>query len=489
MRRSGVLCHITSLPSEGGIGTLGKEAYRFVDYLVSAGMKVWQVLPIGPVGYGESPYQSGSTFAGNPMLIDLPTLVDQGLMDAKDIPVLPSSSVCDFEPVKAAKDKALRAAFAYGFEKVSRQVKDHVRRTPWLQDYALYAALKTEFELRSWMTWPDNIRLRKKSAVRAYTQRLKDEIDYQCFLQYLFDMQWRALREYANSHGISLFGDIPIYVAEDSADAWTHPECFQFDEDEHPLRVAGVPPDYFSADGQLWGNPLYNWQHMQSTKFDWWIERLQGAAARYDLLRIDHFIGFANYYSIPFGAPNARKGKWVRSPGKSLFRQVRARLPQLDIIAEDLGEVGPRVRELLDWCGFPGMKVLQFAFSGGDTNQHLPAYYTENAVVYTGTHDNDTTRGFWTKATEEEKEAAHAVMGEFEDEEAVSMFIRTAMASKPDLAMVPAQDLLDLGTEARMNYPGILGGNWQWRMTAEQMTALEENAPELRTLLEGCERA
>lgn len=488
MRQCGVLLHITSLPSRGGIGTLGREACDFVDFLHAAGFRIWQVLPIGPTGYGESPYQSGSTYAGNPMLIDLETLVSQGLMNQKDIPYLPDSSKADFEAVKKAKSTALRACYEKCQDQVRQQIQDYRSRTPWLKDYALYAALKEHFDMRSWMTWPDDIRCRRPEALLAWEKKLKHETDYQSFLQYLFDMQWRKLKEYANAKGIRLFGDIPIYVAEDSADTWAHPECFQMDRDLRPVRVAGVPPDYFCADGQLWGNPLYNWRYMYLHGFDWWLNRLKGAAERYDMLRIDHFIGFANYYSIPYGAKNARNGKWVKSPGKALFRKVLRELPDLNIIAEDLGEVGPRVKKLLEWSGLPGMKVLQFAFSGGDTNQHLPSYYTENAVAYTGTHDNDTTRGFWLRANEEEKKAAHDIMGSFTDDEAVSRFIETVLKCKADTAVIPMQDLLDLDNSARMNMPGTLGGNWLWRMTREDFDFVQKNAPVLHSLLKGCDR-
>ena len=489
MRESGILMHITSLPGRGGIGTLGREAYEFVDFLEKSGVKVWQVLPIGPTGYGESPYQSGSTFAGNPLLIDLETLWDQGLLDGKAIFSMPCESKVDFETVKQKKEQALRACFEKSYTKVKTQVADYLARTPWLEDYAFYAALKSHFELKSWMTWPDELRRREKEAMLVWKKKLQDEFNYQCFLQYLFDMQWNALKQYANKKGIRLFGDIPIYVAEDSADAWSHPEIFQFDKDLRPIKVAGVPPDYFQEDGQLWGNPLYNWKKLKHKKFAWWIDRLAGAAARYDLLRIDHFIGFANYYSVDAGAPNAREGKWIKAPGTKLFKRVRKQLPELNIIAEDLGEVSQRVKDLLEDCAFPGMKVLQFAFGGEEDNMHLPDNIPENCAYYTGTHDNDPIAAYWEKASEKEKAWVHKKLGEFSDEEAPAVFVKTVMESKAALAVVPAQDLLGLGIESRMNLPGTLGGNWLWRMTEEEFAGLKGKAELLKTLLKGAGRA
>ena len=488
MRRSGILLHITSLPSGEGIGTMGQEAFRFVDMLKEAGFTVWQVLPIGPTGYGESPYQSGSTYAGNPLMIDLTLLRNQGLLAESDLVSLPESDRIDFEQVKQLKNRALRASFRYGWKKVSTQVHDFLDRTTWLKDYSLYAALKEHFELRSWMTWPEDIRHRRPEAMEAWKKTLRDEIDYQCYLQYLFDMQWRALKEYANNAGVSLMGDIPIYVAEDSADTWAHPENFQFDADLHPTRVAGVPPDYFCEDGQLWGNPLYNWRYLHFHRFAWWMDRLENASQKYDILRIDHFIGFANYYSIPYGSKNARVGKWVNAPGKALFRRVKKELPDLEIVAEDLGVVSARVKKLLESCGFPGMRVLQFAFGGDDSNQHLPANCSENIAYYTGTHDNDTSRGYWERIPKQEKENARKVLGSVSDEEAVAAMIRTVFSAAPALAVVPMQDLLDLDNKARMNYPGTLGGNWLWRMTHEDMNYICGKAPLLRKLLKGCDR-
>lgn len=483
MRRSGILLHITSLPGNGGIGTLGREAYEYVDFLAKAGVKVWQVLPIGPTGYGESPYQSGSTFAGNPLLIDLETLWDQGLMNGKDLFSMENLDHVEFEQLKEKKDKALRACFASSFEKVKIPVKDYLDKTPWLKDYALYAALKTKYDLRSWMTWPEEIRRRDKVAINDCENSLKDEIDYQCFLQYLFDMQWRALKEYANKKGVLIMGDIPIYVAEDSADTWAHPENFQFDKQLHPVRVAGVPPDYFCEDGQLWGNPLYNWKYLKRHKFAWWMDRFRGAAERYDILRIDHFIGFANFWSVPAGAPNARNGEWVKAPGKKLFRRVAKELPELEIVAEDLGEVNDRVRKLLADCGFPGMKVLQFAFGSDDSNMHLPQNLSENTAFYTATHDNDTTVGYWVRIDEKEKANTRRILGDFEDDEACAAYIKAVMESVAKLAVIPMQDLLGLDNHARMNSPGTLGGNWLWRMTKSDFEEMKEKAGLLRELL------
>ena len=359
----------------------------------------------------------------------------------------------------------MRQSFAYAYDKVKGEVDAYVSSQEWLCDYALYAALKKKFDLRSWMEWPDEARLRKEDAMAAYREELKDEIAYQCYVQYLFDMQWNALKDYAHANGVLLFGDMPIYVAEDSADAWGHPENFQFNEDRRPTGVAGVPPDYFSQDGQLWGNPLYNWDAMKEEGYSWWLKRLDAMGKRFDLVRVDHFIGFANYYRVPAGAPNARTGEWIIGPGRDFFKKVKKELPHVHIIAEDLGAVNDRVRSLLKFCEYPGMKVLQFAMGGG-RNPHAPAQHKENAIVYTGTHDNDTTLGWWKNASEEEQKKARKLTRTKGDQDIVMGMIKLAMSSVCDTAIIPMQDLLNLDTDARMNMPGVVGGNWQWRMTA-----------------------
>ena len=463
-RCAGVLLHVTSLPEKGGIGTLGETAYQFVDFLKKSGMRIWQMLPVGPTGFGESPYQSGSTFAGNPLLIDLKTLEKQGLLPEGAFEPLCDSAKVDYDAVRVQKEMLLRKSFAYAYEKVKADVDAYVlSQKDWLPDYALYAAIKGRFENRSWMEWPAEVRHRTEEAMAYYKEELKDEIAYQCYVQYLFDMQWQALRTYANGKGVKLFGDMPIYVAEDSADTWGHPENFQFDEDLRPTGVAGVPPDYFSEDGQLWGNPLYAWDDMKKNGYSWWLKRLAAMGDRFDMVRVDHFIGFANYYCVPFGAPNARTGEWIIGPGRDFFSKVKKELPHVNIIAEDLGAVNARVRSLLRFCGYPGMKVLQFAM-GGTRNPHAPAQHTENAIVYTGTHDNNTTLGWWQAASEDEQKKARRMTGTKKDQDIVGGMIKTAMASVCNTAIIPMQDFLRLDGESRMNVPGVVGGNWDWRM-------------------------
>lgn len=467
MRQSGILLHISSLPGPGGIGSMGREAFAFADFLRASGMSLWQVLPMGPTGYGESPYQSSSVFAGNPMLISCARLREEGLLTYEDSEEFSPEALdqVDFPAVRENKEKLLRRCFAQSEKKLAKELTDFIRENPWAEDFALFTAVKKHFGDQMWTRWPDEgIRLRQKDAVARYRRELDVEVRYHLFCQYLFRRQWFALKKYCNGLGIRLFGDMPIYVAEDSADTWTHPKVFQLDKNRVPRRVAGVPPDYFSADGQLWGNPLYRWTSLRLHGYAWWVERMRAMAAMYDLIRIDHFIGFANYYSIPYGAPNARGGKWVVGPGKSLFRTFNRKLPGLPIIAEDLGCLSPRVQRLLNYVGYPGMKVLTFAFGSGDDNVHLPQNYPTNCVAYTGTHDNDTVLG-WLSA-QDENTVAHArrVLGFDKAEDAPEAFIRGVMESRADTAVIPMQDALHLDGSARMNLPGTIGGNWLWRM-------------------------
>ncbi len=479
MRRSGVLLHITSLPSPGGIGTLGRAAYDFVDFMERAGLSIWQMLPVGPTGYGESPYQSTATHAGNPMLIDLDTLVREGLLRAE----LPKGdgdpAAVDFAAVRREKDALLRLSFEQSFKRVRGEVAAFIEGNPagkQLEIFALYAAIKARFGGAMWTKWPAEYR----DFRRVDSAPFRAEMDFHRYCQWLFFRQWRALKEYANARGIALFGDMPIYVAEDSADTWAEPHLFQLGKDFRPLRVAGVPPDYFSEDGQRWGNPLYAWGRMRRQGFRWWISRLSSAAALFDWLRIDHFIGFANYYSIPASSPTAREGKWVKAPGAALFKRVSRELPELTIIAEDLGEVGPRVRKLIARFGYPGMKVLLFGFDSDEENPHFPGNVVENSVVYTGTHDNDTAAGWWEKAAQPVKDLALRALPEMDN--LPDALIECAFRSIADTAIVPMQDFLHLGGEARMNFPGTVGGNWLWRMLpgaaddglAEKIRALNE---------------
>lgn len=481
MKKSGVLLHITSLPGCEGIGTLGKGAFRFVDFLSKAGAKIWQVLPIGPTGFAESPYQSTSTFAGNPMMIDLETLYDQGLTDEKPYEA-PHADFIDFETARARKDAALRRAYACSGEKLRPQVAAFEKENDWTSDYALFMAAKNYYGGMGWMAWPDEgLRLHRPEAVSVWREKLADEVHYQLYLQYLFRVQWFMLKRYANEHGITLFGDMPIYVAEDSADTWSHPECFLLDENRRPTLVAGVPPDYFSEDGQLWGNPIYNWKAMKAGGYEWWLKRFACAGKLFDLVRVDHFIGFANYYTVKAGATTARNGKWVNNDGRALFRTVKKTLPDVHIAAENLGVLSERVEKLLAYCGFPGMKVLQFSF-GGDACD--PAEYPENCICYTGTHDNPTTAAWWENgASEEEKNNVRKYLGTDADTDIVGTMIRAAYASACDTTVVPMQDWLALPTEYRMNAPGTVGGsNWRWRLRGSELT--DALAKKIRKLAE-----
>ena len=467
MRRSGILMHISSLPGPGGIGSLGKEAYAFADFLKASGMAVWQVLPLGPTGYGESPYQSSSVFAGNPMLISCAALREAGLVaygDGEEFTPDDPERV-DYPAVRESKEKLLRRCFAQSEGKLQKELAAFRRENPWVEDFALFTALKARYGGVMWTKWPDReVRRRQPAALERCRRELDGEIRYHLFCQYLFFRQWFALKRYCNGLGIRLFGDMPIYVAEDSADTWTHPEAFQLDGEGVPKRVAGVPPDFFSADGQLWGNPLYRWFSLRLHGYGWWVERMAAMAKMYDIVRIDHFIGFANYYSVPQGAPNARTGKWIIGPGKSLFRTLERKIPGLNIVAEDLGCVNDRVRRLLTAVGYPGMRVLSFGFGGGEDNPHLPANYVTNSVVYTGTHDNDTVRGWIDTADDAALAQARQLLGFDKPEDGPGAFVHAMLASRADTAMIPMQDVLGLGGWARMNRPGTIGNNWLWRM-------------------------
>lgn len=473
MRSSGILMHITSLPSPGGIGTLGQEAYEFADFLQASGFRIWQVLPVGPTGYGESPYQSSSVFAGNPLMISCRSLREENLLTYEDSeefsPENPEK--VDYEAVRKNKMMLLRRCYEESAGKMSHQLDLFHAENPWVVDYALFTAVKEYFGNVMFSAWPDRgIICRTPESIRKYSELLKDEISFHVFCQFLFRRQWRSLKEYCNERGILFFGDMPIYVAEDSADAWTNPDIFQLDRNMIPKRVAGVPPDYFSEDGQLWGNPLYRWHRLRFRHYDWWVRRMKGMAELYDMIRIDHFIGFANYFSVKHGSPNARNGKWIIGPGKKLFKTLNKEMPGFRIVAEDLGCVNQRVEKLLQWCNYPGMKVMLFGFDGDDTNNHFLKNYGQNSVAYTGTHDNDTILGWVDSASEEALTKAMKTLGFKTKEEAPDAFIRGLFQSPCDTVIVPMQDILHLDNNSRMNLPGSIGGNWSWRIKPGSLT-------------------
>lgn len=487
MRASGILLPIFSLPSKYGIGTFGRCAYRFVDQLEQAGQKYWQILPLGATGYGDSPYQSFSTFAGNPYFIDLEILIEEGRLTLDDIKGHDfgrDERYIDYEKIYNNRYEVLKKA--YQRENLSKNdaylkfVRDN---EAWLNDYSLFMALKDSFEGIMWQEWPMELRDRKEESLLEAATKLKEEVAFYKYLQYLFDKQWNQLKQYANKKGVKIIGDIPIYVALDSADTWANSEMFFFDDNYQPIEVAGCPPDAFSATGQLWGNPIYDWKKHQQTGYQWWIERISHCFKQYDVVRIDHFRGFDEFYSIPYEEKTAEKGKWKKGPGMDLFTKLQEKLGTLDIIAEDLGYVTDSVKALLRDSGYPGMKVLQFAFDSREASNYLPHHYDKNCVVYTGTHDNDTLLGWYDVISPEDKLVAKKYLGisaplkadrTKEEEldvarEYCDRIIRLALGSVADLAIIPIQDYLGLGSEARVNVPSTLGLNWRWRLTKEDM--------------------
>ena len=498
MRESGILMPVSSLPGPYGIGCFGAEALKFVDFLAAAGQHIWQLLPLSPTGYGDSPYQSCSAFAGNPYFIDLDALKADGLLTAAQLKAEPWGTnplSVDYGTLYTSRYKVLRAAYAAWREKYAGRFgcahyypDDYYAFTltneSWLNDYALYMALKTANGMKSWAEWPREYRLRDAGALAEFAAGQEEEIGFWKFLQYEFAVQWKKVKDYANEKGIKILGDIPIYVSADSVDAWVGGELFELDAQGGFARVAGCPPDYFSADGQLWGNPLYNWPYHKQTGYAWWVRRVRHALGIYDLLRIDHFRGFDTYWAIPAGSPTARTGKWENGPGMDLFRALEAALGKLPIIAEDLGDLVPSVRKLLADSTFPGMKVLQFAFGGGD-NEYLPHNHVKNSVVYPGTHDNTTLTDWWVNAAPAKEKANAAAylhltpckptakeVAAVRTDAARTALLRAALGSVADRAIIPMADWLGLGAEAHLNTPGKLGGNWAWRAAAGFDTAL-----------------
>lgn len=475
-RSSGILLPIAALPSEGGIGTLGRAAYEFVDFLAAAGQSWWQILPAGPTSYGDSPYQSFSTFAGNPYFVDLEELCRQGLLSPEEWNTLEwggNPRYVDYGTVYRQRFGVLAKAAERAWQRQPEAIQEFVQANAgWLPDYALYMAVKKHFGMRAWTEWEDEaIRLHRPEAVAAYTEKLQEDVRLFEYIQYEFFAQWQKLRAYAREKGIGIIGDLPIYVAMDSADVWAGPENFQLDEENLPLEVAGVPPDYFSKDGQLWGNPLYNWERMKQDGYGWWIRRIDGAARLYDVVRIDHFRGFESYWAVPFGAKTAREGRWVKGPGMDLVGVLTSWFPQLQLIAEDLGILTPEVHQLLQQSGLPGMKVLEFAFNPTEPSSYLPHNYTENCVCYAGTHDNAPIMAWKAEAKPEELRMATEYLGLSEAEGLNWGLIRGGMTSVAALFVAQLQDYLGLGAEARTNTPGVLGGNWQWRVRPEDLTA------------------
>ena len=468
MRKSGILMHISSLPGPYGIGSMGKSAYDFVDFLVAAGQSYWQILPLNPTGYGDSPYQSFSTFAGNHYLIDLDALVQEGLLlpeEPAQVSWGTGEDRVDFGLLYHERIRLLKIAHSRFTE--SEDYREFVRdNSLWLEDYALFMAIKEHFHGRDWQTWSVSLLMRLKPVMEAYREELKEAIRFQYFLQYEFFRQWKALRAYANSHGIRIIGDVPIYVPLDSADVWANPELFQLDPSRRPTAVAGCPPDGFSADGQLWGNPIYDWEKMHAERYHWWIRRMKAAARMYDVVRFDHFRGFESYWSVPAGAKTAATGSWRKGPGMDFVGAIRKALPDLPIIAEDLGYVTQEVKDLLRSSGYPGMKVTEFAFDTREPSakDYLPHCYTENSVVYTGTHDNLTLKQWFDEAADEDIENAVRYLGLNEAEGYVWGMIRGAMGSVSKLCIIQMQDYLEVGREGRMNHPGTLTkANWTWR--------------------------
>ena len=464
-RASGVLMPVFSLPSKYGIGCFSKEAYKFVDQLKKAGQSYWQILPLGPTGYGDSPYQSFSTYAGNPYFIDLKTLVKEGLLTKKECKEVrcKEQKKIDYEKIYQNRFKILKKAYRR-FQKNDKYEKFLEENAFWLEDYCMYMAIKDAHEGKSWSEWEELLKKREKTALEKVKEELEDEIGFYQFQQYEFDRQWKKLHTYAKEQGIQIIGDIPIYVAFDSADVWANKELFKLDSKGYPLEVAGVPPDYFSATGQLWGNPLYDWDAMKDDGYRWWIERVRNQLDQVDYIRIDHFRGFEAYWAVPAGEKTAMNGKWKKGPGEALFEAIQKALgEELPIFAEDLGIITPEVEKLRDTLGFPGMKILQFGFDGTGESTFLPHQLsTRNCICYTGTHDNDTTCGWYEHTNEQNKDKVRRYMNT--DASSVSWdFIRTCLGTIAKYAIFPVQDLLKLGSEHRMNTPGTATGNWEFR--------------------------
>lgn len=472
-RASGVLLHISSLPSPHGVGTFGKEAYRFVDFLKSSGQSYWQVLPLGPTGYGDSPYQVISSFAGNPYFIDLDMLVEEGFLEKQELSGIDfgdDPEKVDYYKLFLERIPLLKKAYARGkalhMNKVSRfRFENEV----WIEDYALYMALKYKYDQKPYHEWKPDIVKRNPMVLKDLEVELRDEIDFWIFLQYLFYSQWFKLKEYANSRGVKILGDIPIYVGRDSVDVWANPGVFCLDENYIPNLVSGVPPDDFSPDGQLWGNPIYDWEYLKYNGYIWWIDRLSHDTSLFDTLRLDHFRGFESFWAVPYGNETASEGTWVDGPGLDFFRCIEKSLGHLDIVAEDLGFLTPEVYRLKEEVGYTGMKILQFAFDGNSENPYLPHNFEKNSVVYTGTHDNNTVMGWIESMDGISLERVKTYLNIRMDEDIHWEIIRAAHSSVSQLSIVQCQDLLGIGSVGRMNTPSTDSGNWNWRLKENDM--------------------
>lgn len=470
MRQSGILLHISSLPGPYGIGSFGKPAYQFVDFLKKAKQSYWQILPLGPTSYGDSPYQTFSAYALNPYFIDLDMLMNEKLLSKKDIVMhKPNPKDINYGALYQDRYNILKKAFIK-FEPGKAYTRFINKNQNWLDDYALFMALKDHFGGKSFTEWDDDIKRRLNNSLKIYRQQFKEDIDFQKFMQFKAYQQWGMLKKYANSKGIQIIGDIPIYLAHDSSDVWSHPEYFQLNEDRTLTNVAGVPPDAFSQDGQMWGNPLYRWDVLEASSYDFWVDRIRSQLSLYDMLRIDHFIGFEHYYSIPAGKPNAREGVWLDGPSKKLFDVIKHELGELNIIAEDLGRITPRVIELMEHTGFPGMKLSQFAFGDEGNNATLPHGFKENTIAYTGTHDNETTKSWFKHINIKEKKHILDYLNLPKTGNVVDGLIRETLKSPSKIAIIPIQDYLELGDQGRMNEPSTIGKNWRFRVQYKDLT-------------------